>query len=167
MAQTEGMRALLIDGDLRKPSLAKYLGFEVDTGFSQVLSGELPFRSSLIRVQPAGLYLLPGGTPRSDVAELLSGPRFGVILEEAQRAFDYVVIDAPPLGIFTDAAVLINQADAALLVVRAGHTKYKDLERKLEGLPREKMIGMVLNQSDEVLAESNYYDYAYSKNYLT
>ena len=76
--------------------------------------------------------------------------------------FDYVLIDAPPLGIFTDATVLINQADGAVLVVRAGRTKYSAVDRILEGLPKERMLGVVLNQSEEVMTETNYgYGYGY------
>lgn len=70
--------------------------------------------------------------------------------------FDYVIIDAPPLGIFTDATVLINHADGALLVIRANRTKYSVLDRVLEPLPKERMLGVVLNQSDDVMDESHY-----------
>jgi Mrp family chromosome partitioning ATPase len=68
--------------------------------------------------------------------------------------FDYVIIDAPPLAIFTDAAVLINHADGALLVVRVNRTRFKDVDRILEQLPRERMLGVVLNQSEELLDET-------------
>jgi Mrp family chromosome partitioning ATPase len=100
---------------------------------------------------------LPGGAARDDVAELLSGPRFGAVLAEVRRMFDYIIIDAPPLGIFTDANVLINRADAAFLVVRAGKTRYSLVERLLDQLPRERMLGVVLNRSEEELNESDYY----------
>ena len=70
--------------------------------------------------------------------------------------FDYIIVDAPPLGVFTDATVLINDADGAILVVRAGHTKYSDLDRVLEALPNDRMLGVILNQSEEVLKESGY-----------
>jgi len=69
--------------------------------------------------------------------------------------FDYVIIDAPPLAVFTDAAVLINHADGAILVVRVNQAKYKDVDRILEQLPRERMMGVVVNQSDELLDESS------------
>ena len=70
--------------------------------------------------------------------------------------FDYVIIDAPPLGIFTDANILINHADGAMLVVRAGRTKYSAIDRVLETLPRDRMMGVVLNQSEDVLDETHY-----------
>ena len=74
--------------------------------------------------------------------------------------FDYVIIDAPPLGIFTDAAVLINHADGAMLVIRAGKTRYSAVDRILETLPSDRMLGVVLNQSEDVLDESHY-NYGY------
>lgn len=160
LAQTDGVRALIIDSDLRMPSLADYMGIEADKGLSHVLSGTATLKESIIRLEPSGLHILPGGEARQDVAELISGPRFKEILREAREMFDYVIIDAPPLGIFTDATVLINHADGALLVVRANRTKYGALERILEPLPKDRMLGVVLNQSEDVMDESHY-NYGY------
>ena len=157
LAQTDGVSALLIDGDLRNPCAADYLGLEAPTGLSEVLAGEATLQESIVRLEPAGLHLLPGGAARDDVAEILSGPTFSAVLKEARRMFDYVIIDAPPLGIFTDATVLISRADSALIVARAGRTRYAALERLLEPLPRASLLGVVLNGSDEQLSEQNYY----------
>ncbi|MEZ5343947.1 MAG: CpsD/CapB family tyrosine-protein kinase [Pyrinomonadaceae bacterium] len=162
LAQTDGVKALIIDSDLRMPSLTDYLGIETDKGLSDILSGKGTLADSVVKLEPAGLHLLPGGEARHDVAELISGPKFKEILREAREMFDYVIIDAPPLGIFTDATVLINHADGAILVVRAGRTKYAAVDRVLESLPRDRMMGVVLNQSDEVLSESSY-GYGYYK----
>jgi capsular exopolysaccharide synthesis family protein len=162
LAQTDGVSALLIDGDLRNPCAADYLGLEAPTGLSEVLGGEARLEEAIVRLEPAGLHLLPGGTARDDVAELLSGPRFLSVLKEVRRMFDYVIIDAPPLGIFTDATVLINRADAALIVARAGRTRYAALEKLLEPLPRERLLGVILNGSDEQFNEQNYYYRRYS-----
>jgi len=162
LAQTDGVRALLIDGDLRNPCAADYLGLDAPDGLSEVLAGEAALEEAIVRLEPAGLHLLPGGSSRDDVAEVLSGPKFSAVLREARRMFDYIIIDAPPLGIFTDATVLINRADAALIVARANKTKYAALERLLEPLPRERLLGVVLNGSDEQLSEQNYYYRRYS-----
>jgi len=162
LAQTDGVRALLIDGDLRNPCCADYLGLDAPTGLSEVLAGEATLEESIVRLEPAGLHLLPGGTARDDVAEILSGPKFNAVLREARRMFDYIIIDAPPLGIFTDAAVLISRADGALIVARAGKTRCAALERLLEPLPRERILGVVLNGSEEQLSEQNYYYRRYS-----
>jgi capsular exopolysaccharide synthesis family protein len=162
LAQTDGVRALLIDGDLRNPCAAEYLGLDAPTGLSEVLGGEATLAESIVRLEPAGLHLLPGGSARDDVAELLSGPKFSAVLREARRMFDYIIIDAPPLGIFTDATVLISRADSALIVARANKTRYAALERLLEPLPRERLLGVILNGSDEQMNEQNYYYRRYS-----
>jgi capsular exopolysaccharide synthesis family protein len=162
LAQTDGVKALLIDGDLRNPCAAEYLGLDAPTGLSEVLAGEATLAESIIRLEPAGLHLLPGGSARDDVAEMLSGPKFNAVLREARRMFDYIIIDAPPLGIFTDASVLINRADSALIVARANKTRYAALEKLLEPLPRERLLGVILNGSDEQLNEQNYYYRRYS-----
>ena len=160
LAQTDGVRALIIDADLRMPSLTDYLGIETDKGLSHILSEEASLKDSIIRLEPSGLHLLPGGEARNDVAELLSGPKFREILREAREMFDYVIIDAPPLGIFTDAAVLINHADGAMIVVRANRTRYSLVERALENVARERLLGVILNQSEDVMDESQY-NYGY------
>jgi capsular exopolysaccharide synthesis family protein len=162
LAQTDGVSCLLIDGDLRNPCAAEYLGLDAPAGLSEVLGGEATLAETIVRLEPAGLHLLPGGSARDDVAEMLSGPKFLAVLKEARRMFDYVIIDAPPLGIFTDASVLINRADAALIVARANKTRYAALERLLEPLPRERLLGVILNGSDEHLSEQNYYYRRYS-----
>jgi capsular exopolysaccharide synthesis family protein len=160
LAQTDGVKALIIDSDLRMPSLSDYLGIETDKGLSEILAGRANLTDSIIRLQPSGLHLLPGGEARSDVAELISGPKFKEILREARELFDFVIIDAPPLGIFTDATVLINHADGALMVIRSGRTSYATVDRILDKLPRDRMLGVVLNESEETLDESNY-NYGY------
>ncbi len=160
LAQTDGIKALVIDSDLRMPSLADYLGIETDNGLSDILAGTATLAESIIRLEPSGLHILPGGEARQDVAELISGPRFKEILREARDMFDYIIIDAPPLGIFTDATVLINQADGAILVVRANRTRYSAIDRILDPLPKDRLLGVVLNQSEDVLQESHY-NYGY------
>lgn len=159
LAQTDGVRCLLIDSDLRQPCITEYLGIEDEApiGLSEVMGEEVALEDAIIRLEPSGLYLLPGGSTRDDVAELLSGPKFSAILEQVREWFDYVIIDAPPLGLFTDATVLINRADGALLVVRAGRTRYALVDRLLSTLPRSRMLGVVLNRNHEQLAESDYY----------
>jgi capsular exopolysaccharide synthesis family protein len=157
LAQTDGATALIIDADLRRPCAAEYLGIETEFGLSEVLTGETKLNQAILKLNPSGLHLLPGGAAREDVAELLSGPRFGRLLDEARKLFDYIIIDAPPLGVFTDANLLINRADAAILVVRASVTRYSVVDRLLEQLPRERMLGVVLNRTETKSQDTAYY----------
>jgi capsular exopolysaccharide synthesis family protein len=162
LAQTEGVRALIIDSDLRQPCATQYLGIDASVGLSEVLGGDIRLEEAIVRLDPAGLYLLPGGEARDDVAELLSGPSYARLLTDVRKMFDYIIIDAPPLGIFTDANVLMNRADAALLVVRSGKTRYTLIDRLLEQIPREKLLGVVLNRVEDQFDNSAYY---YRRNY--
>jgi protein-tyrosine kinase len=163
LAQTEGIRALVIDSDLRRPCATDYFGIDAREGLSEVLGDKLRLEDAIVRLDPAGLHLLPGGKPRDDVAELLSGPTYERVLAQARRMFDYIIIDAPPLGIFTDANVLMSRADGAMLVVRAGKTRYSLVDKLLDQIPREKVLGVVLNRADEQPEATNYYyQYRYS-----
>jgi protein-tyrosine kinase len=157
LAQTDGVRALVIDSDLRQPCATDYLGIDATVGLSEVLGGEIGLEEAIVRLDPAGLYLLPGGRARDDVAELLSGPTFARLIADCRRMFDYIIIDAPPMGIFTDANVLISRADAALLVVRAGKTRYALVDKLLEQLPKDRLLGIVLNRADEKVDSTAYY----------
>src|ERR1041384_7819422 len=157
LAQTEGVRALVIDSDLRRPCATDYLGIDAKVGLSEVLGGQLRLEDAIVRLEPSGLYLLPGGKPRDDVAELLSGPNYARLLTEVRRMFDYIIIDAPPLGIFTDGNVLMSRADCGLLVVRAGKTRYSAVDKLLEQMPKERLLGVVLNRTEEQPDEASYY----------
>jgi capsular exopolysaccharide synthesis family protein len=157
LAQTEGVRALIIDSDLRRPCATDYLGIEPQMGLSEVLGGQLRLEDAIVRLEPSGLHLLPGGRPRDDVAELLSGPSYARLLAEVRRMFDYIIIDAPPLGIFTDASVLMSRADAGLLVIRAGKTRYSTVDKLLEQMPKERLLGVILNRTEEQPDPSSYY----------
>ena len=71
--------------------------------------------------------------------------------------FDYIIIDAPPLGIFTDANVLMSRADGGLLVVRAGKTRYSAVDRLLDHLPKDRLLGVVLNRTEDQPDSNSYY----------
>ncbi|HEX8267835.1 MAG TPA: CpsD/CapB family tyrosine-protein kinase [Pyrinomonadaceae bacterium] len=156
LAQTDGVNCLVIDADLRMPSLADYLGIEEHPGLSDVFDGTVELEQAIVKLNPAGLHLLPGGEARQDIAELISGNAFRRILDKARTMFDYIIIDAPPLAIFTDAAVLINLADGAMLVVKSGKTRYATINRMLEHVSREQLLGVVLNGNKEDTQESHY-----------
>lgn len=161
LAQSDGVRALLIEGDMRRPCTADYLGINGAIGLSEVLAGEAKLTDAIVKLEPAGLYLLPGGSPRDNVAEILSGSKFSSALAEARQMFNFIIIDAPPLGIFSDASILMNRADGALLVIRSGQTRYTDVEQLLAPLKQEKFLGVVLNGAPEQADKIDYYQRRY------
>ena len=141
------------DSDLRQP-YALIIAELMPVGLSSA-GGQLSLEQPSSSDPPA--FALCRGRAREDVAEMLSGPTFARVIAEARRMFDYIIIDAPPLGIFTDANVLISRADAALLVVRAGKTRYSQIDKLLEQLPRERVLGVVLNRAEDLPDSSSYY----------
>lgn len=165
IAQTKGVTGLVVDGDLRVPSLSKYLGVESGSGLSDVLDGAVELDEAIVRLAPSGLHLLPGGMSKPDIAEQFSSPKFAEFLGRVEGLFDYIVIDAPPLSVFAEAKVLMNQADTSIVVVRSNYTKYADVGRVLEGLSGQRILGVVLNRSDETLISGKYYDHQYYQNY--
>ena len=161
LAQTDGIKALLIDGDLRMPHVSGYMGMEENLGLSDVLSGKADLSKAIIKLEPTGLHLLPGGKDLENAAEMASGQNFKEILDSLEEIFDFVIIDAPPLNLFSDGAAYVNHADAAILVIRSNRVNYTDSERSLEMLPKEKMLGVVLNDSEDALSSRGYHEYAY------
>jgi capsular exopolysaccharide synthesis family protein len=164
LAQTDGVNALIIDADLRLPCLADYLDVNGDVGLSEVFSGAARLEDAIVRLEPSGLHLLPGGSPCENVAEMLSGNKFRAILEQTRKMFDYIIVDAPSLGTFTDAAVLMNITDSSIMVVRAGKTRSSYTHRLLETLPRERILGVVVNGSNEGFTNETHYDSYYYSN---
>ena len=161
LAQTDGIKALVIDGDLRMPHISDYLGMEATVGLSEVLSGKADLSKAIIRLEPTGLHFLPGGNDLDNAAEMASGQKFKDVLDEVSDHFDFVIIDAPPLNLFSDGAAYSNHADGALLVIRSNRVNFSDTERSLEMLPKEKILGVVLNDSEDALSSRGYHEYSY------
>lgn len=128
-------KTVLVELDLRKPHVGKYLEITAKDGISSVLAGKKNLSDVLIEIPgyKQQLYLLPAGYLPPNPAELISGTRMGEIIKELEQNFDYIVIDTPPFGLVTDAVLLQHYADITLAVLRQGHTNkevYEDLNHK-------------------------------------
>ena len=119
MAQA-GLRVCLVDGDLRRPRLHRVFSKSSDTGLSVVLLEPGALTDELMATDVPNMSVLSAGPIPPNPAELLQSARFGKLLEDLKERFDRVVIDSPPVGPVTDAAILSAQVDGAVLVVRAG-----------------------------------------------
>lgn len=117
----------LIDGDLRRPMLDKYLGLIGSVGFSTVLSGAASLSDVLQKTRFPGLTVLTSGTVPPNPSELLGSLAAEKVLSEMRANFDYVVVDSSPLLAVTDAAILATNSDGALIVARFGQTKREQL----------------------------------------
>jgi protein-tyrosine kinase len=156
-------RVLLIDADLRKPALHNIFKIDTTTGLSEGLKGgEAP--KLVVRQISQHLWLLPAGRPNSDPMAGLTSDRMRQLIEEAKEAFDWVIIDTPPLVILPDANLLASMVDAAVLVVRAESTPHHLVKRAADAIGHKRVLGVVLNQARAThLPYGGYYDeYYYS-----
>lgn len=158
IAQSREKRVLVIDSDLRRPSISSYLGLDFELGFGEVLNGVSDALPSIVRVADSTLYILSSSREEGQPAELLSKERVAETLAELRNYFDYILIDAPPVVAFADARLLANHADAVIIVVRAGLAGHSTVERAIEALPHNRILGVVLNGADQ-MSEVGYYGY--------
>ena len=162
----QGRRTLLIDGDLRRPSIHRRFDVPSVVGLSNVLTAGLPWRSALAKSSEfPSLDILPVGPPSRRAADLV-GPQLSVLLEDACTEYDLVILDTPPLLGFPEPLQMAVAVDGVLVVAVAGRTHRKALGSAIATLKRLRanVVGIVLN---EVRADSsdNYYYYHYNSNY--
>lgn len=161
-----GQRVCLVDGDLRRPSVADYFGLVGEAGLTTVLIGRAQLADVLQPVAP-GLVAITSGTIPPNPSELLASERATELLRELEDQYDVVIIDAPPTLPVADAAVLANSADAVLFVARFGKTSKHQLEVAVRGLQQvnARILGVVLNMAPSKGARGNYYGYGHSYSY--
>jgi polysaccharide biosynthesis transport protein len=163
----KGTRVLLIDGDLRRPSIHKALGLGPRIGLSNVLTGGATLQQATIRssVLP-NLYILPAGTPPPNPAELMASTQMFDVLAELREQYDHVVVDTPPTLSVTDAVVLSTRADAVVLVIRSAQTTKPALRRARDILAQvnARVAGVLLNAVNLNSADYYYY-YEYQGKY--
>jgi len=159
LAQARDARVLLVDADLRRASAGLQLGLEDPRGAGLADAILDPDRSlsGLVRRLPANLGILSAGRLAPQPYEILKSQRFGAVLEEARRLFDYVVVDTPPLIPVPDCRLIARWVDGLLMVVAAHRTPRKLVEEGLNLLEPSKMIGIVFN--GDARAFSGYYGY--------
>lgn len=157
----------LVDADLRRPRLAKYLGLVGSVGFSTVLSGGAPLKDVLQQTKFPRLTVLAAGPIPPNPSELLGSNAAKKLVDELRTRFDYVIIDSPPLLAVTDSAVVSANADGALVVVRAGKTRRDQLGHAMGMLNgvNAKILGSVLtmlpHRGSGAYSYSYYYTYSY------
>jgi exopolysaccharide transport family protein len=163
----KGVRVLLIDADLRRPSIHKTLGMGPRSGLSNVLTGSATLQQTVTRspILP-NLSILAAGTPPPNPAELLASTNMRDVLEELRGQYDHIVVDTPPTLSVTDAVVLSPRADAIVLVIRCGQTTKQALRRSRDILLQvnAKVSGVLLNAVD-LSSPDYYYYYEYQGKY--
>ncbi|SDB81162.1 capsular exopolysaccharide family [Pelagirhabdus alkalitolerans] len=150
---------LLVDADLRKPTVHYTFRADNRRGLSSVLVGELSLAEAFTKSEHDGLDILPSGPIPPNPSELLGSKAMTKLIEEAKRYYDFIIFDTPPVLAVTDAQILANQVDGSLLVVRSKQTDQEAALKAKELLEpaQSKLLGSVLN--DVELTKNQYYYY--------
>ncbi len=158
-----GSKVLLIDADLRNPSLHRLLNLENRTGLTNYLAGDAPPIDVSQYTDITNLFAIPSGPLPPNPAELLSGEKMLALLSLAVEKFDYVILDGPPVLGLADALVLANMVDGAVIVVEAGVTRQGQLQGTVKRLrsAHATIIGSVLAKYKEQGTGYGYYHYYY------
>ncbi|GAA2493610.1 polysaccharide biosynthesis tyrosine autokinase [Terrabacter carboxydivorans] len=162
LAET-GLKVVVIEGDLRRPRLLDYLGFEGSVGLTDVLVGRVEVDDVLQPFGRTGLRLLGAGPIPPNPSELLGSANMEQLIEDLTERFDYVLIDAPPLLPVTDAAVLSTIVDGALVVVGAGVVQREHVRRAIDSLDavNGSVLGLILNRVKAKEGGAGYGTYEY------
>lgn len=157
LALKEQQRVLLLEGDVRRPSLSQLFGIDARPGLCEWLRGERDLAQSIYFLEGAGLWFLPAGSSPGNPLELLQSARVPALLDQLNEWFNWVVIDSPPVLPLADTSVWARLADGILLVTRQGKTEKRQLQRGLNALEPQKVIGAVVNSSTAPAHDYYYY----------
>ena len=164
----QGARVLLVDADLRNPSVHEVFAVRRDPGLSSVLAGVATPEEVIASAEALPeLAVLTAGAPATFPAEMLGSTRMMSLLQQLRGSYDHIVVDTPPASVFSDAIAVSALADATLLVARSGSTTKFALRRLADTMARAggDTIGVVLTDVDLRYANSYYHPYGYGKAY--
>jgi exopolysaccharide/PEP-CTERM locus tyrosine autokinase len=159
LAKEHDHTVLLVDTDLRRPSVHRYLDIKPEVGLVHCLRDNLPIEKALIKTGVGKLVLLPAGEAIKDPVDLLSSNRMKAIVKELKQRYPerYVIFDTPPALPFADAGVLAGIVDSTLFVVREGRAKLEDIVETLEEFKRHRLLGVVYNDAHSFVNRQSYY----------
>jgi len=160
LSESYKRKVLLIDADLRMPAVGRLFGLPNVAGLSEGLRAE---GSQLPILQVSShLSVVPAGAPDENPMSKLTSPRMTSLMKQAAASFDWVLLDAPPVGLMPDANLLARLTDAVLYVIGAGSTPFALIERAINDLGRDCIVGTVLNRVEPgTLVWQNYYQSYY------
>ncbi len=161
LSESYKRNVLLIDADLRRPTLHTIFRIDNSTGLSEGLL-EAAEQRLPVRQVSTGLGVLPAGRPSSDPMAGLTSGRMRLLIDEARGIFDWIIIDTPPVALLPDANLLAAMVDGTVLVIRAGSTPYPLIQRAIESVGRSRILGTVLNHAETL---THAHSYAYHDSY--
>jgi capsular exopolysaccharide synthesis family protein len=157
LARRMHQRTLLVEGDVRRPTLSPMFGVSMLPGISECLQGERTLMKSIYLLEGPGLWLLPAGSSPRNPLELLQSGKLSAMMDQLNTWFDWIIIDSPPVMPLADTSVWMRLADGILLVVREGISEKRQLVRGLEALEAKKVIGALVNGSKRSAPSDHYY----------
>lgn len=163
IARQTQRRVLLVDGDLRLPSIGKALDLDAEYGLSDYLAGDVELERCMVKSADERLFVIPQRKSLSQAPELLANGVLAELMDTVRKRYPHwlVLIDCPPILAVDDTLVILRAVDRALLVVREGHTRKGEMRRAAEAIGREKYLGAVLNDSRSRGDSGRYYYYDY------
>jgi capsular exopolysaccharide synthesis family protein len=159
---------LLVDGDFRRSAVYKQLGLPQGPGLSEVILGTCQLDEAIVQAQqfPNLHILVNGRLENMNPSELLDSPHWRALCQSARRRYQYIVVDTPPVSAVTDFELIQMAADGTVLVVRPEHTNRSACFKAIEAVPREKLLGVILNCAQPwFLDKSEGYGYGYGYGY--
>jgi succinoglycan biosynthesis transport protein ExoP len=161
----QGKRILLVDADMRRPSIHKAFGLRGNVGLSNILTGGAKISDTIQATVQPNLFVIPAGQIPPHPSELLSSSLMQDLIRKWREEYDHVIIDSPPVISVTDAVLLSVQTDAVLLIIRSGQTTTAHVRRTRNLLQSVKasLLGIVVNAAD--LTSPDYYYYYYGPKY--
>jgi protein-tyrosine kinase len=161
MAQEFQQRVMLVDADLRRPSLHHLFGINDTPGLTDVLMGGSTLEDALVEIPEHRLTVLPSGLVPVHPAELLGSTGMRRVLDTLRTRYDRLILDMPPVAPLADVSIAAGLVDGILMIVRAGVTPKPAIERALAGLEMPKVLGLVLNDAGAGGTSSAYDGYGY------
>ncbi len=158
-----GSRVLIIDADLRKPKVHKVFGVGNTSGLTNILAQNYDYKLYLRRTEIQNIDLITAGPIPPNPSELLASQRMKQFLAKVSEGYDYILLDSPPVGSVTDAAILSTIVDGTILVVASGIVKIDAAKRSKELLEKvnANIVGVVLNKLIKNAGNHYYYYYYY------
>jgi capsular exopolysaccharide synthesis family protein len=153
-------KVLLIEGDLRRPTLSEQIGLGQRLGLAEWLQSGLDTPSNIYQLEGPGFCIMPAGKPPTNTLELMQSGRLPALLARLETLFDWIIVDSPPLLPLADTTVWSRLTDGTLLVAREGKTEKKPLERGLEMIKKSDLLGIVLNGCTDTDHDSYYQRYS-------
>ncbi len=138
-------KVLLIEGDMRRPTLAHQLGLGRLAGLAEWLQSGVVNAANIYSLGGPGFWIMPAGDPPANPLELMQSGRLSKLMSQVATFFDWIIVDSPPLLPLADTTVWNRLTDGALLIAREGKTQKKSLERGLDIIKKSDLLGVVLN----------------------